>query len=189
MNNLKISTRLVILISILSAMLMAIGGVGLFGISQSNNALKTVYEDRTVPMAEISNIQRLLLRNRLRLDAALISPTPEVIKQSISEIETGTAEFSKEWEAYMATSLSPEEATMAKTFSESRAKFLQEGLKPAVEALRAGNLDEAKRLESGDHAGDSSGSREVTMAVGLKPSESATINLYCRTLPKPVEVM
>ena len=95
MNNLKISTRLVILISLLSAMLMAIGGVGLFGISQSNDALKTVYEDRTVALGQIADIQRLLLRNRLRLDAALISPTPEVIKQSISEIEKDMVDIAK----------------------------------------------------------------------------------------------
>ncbi|MEO5659201.1 MAG: Tar ligand binding domain-containing protein, partial [Polaromonas sp.] len=149
MNNLKISTRLVILISILSTMLMAIGSVGLFGISRSNDGLKTVYEDRTVPMGQLSDIQRLLLGNRLRLDAALISPTPEVIKQSIYEIEAGIVEITKVWEAYMATYLTPEEATIAKTFAESRAKFVQEGLKPAVQALKAGNLDEAKRLELG----------------------------------------
>jgi methyl-accepting chemotaxis protein len=153
MNNLKISTRMVILISILisilSAMLMAIGGVGLFGISQSNDALKTVYEDRTVALGQITDIQSILLRNRLRLDAALISPTPEVIKQGISDIETGMVEITKVWEAYMATFLTPEEAAIAKTFSENRAKFFQEGLKPAVEAFKAGNLDEAKRLELG----------------------------------------
>jgi hypothetical protein len=38
MNNLKISTRLIILIGLLSALLIAIGGIGLFGISQSNDA-------------------------------------------------------------------------------------------------------------------------------------------------------
>lgn len=48
-DNLKISTRLVILIGILSVLLMAMGGIGLFGINASNDALRSVYEDRTVP--------------------------------------------------------------------------------------------------------------------------------------------
>jgi methyl-accepting chemotaxis protein len=149
MNNFKISTRLVILIGILSALLIGIGGIGLFGVSQSNDALKTVYEDRTVSLGQISDIQRLLLRNRLRLDAALINPTPEVIKLSISEIETGAAQIAKIWDAYMATYLTPEEAQIAKAFGEARGKFVEDGLRPAVSALKAGNLDEAKRLEIG----------------------------------------
>ena len=149
MNNIKISTRLVILIGILSGLLIAIGIVGLFGASQSNDAVKTVYEDRTVALGQITGIESLLLRNRLRLDAALINPTPDVIQQSISEIEAGMLEINKVWEAYMATYLTPEEVKLAKAFVEARVKFVQEGLKPAVEALKAANLDEAKRLEIG----------------------------------------
>ena len=34
--------------------------------------LRTVYEDRTVPMTQISSIQKLLLTNRMRITASLI---------------------------------------------------------------------------------------------------------------------
>jgi methyl-accepting chemotaxis protein-1 (serine sensor receptor) len=149
MNNLKISTRLVLLTSILSALLVLLGMLGLYGISSSNEGLKTVYEDRTVAVGQLSEVQRLLLRNRLRLDAALINPTPEVIKQTVTDTEAGGAELSKMWDAYMATSLTVEEEKLAKAFTENRAKFLQDGLKPAVDALKANNLEEAKRLEIG----------------------------------------
>lgn len=47
LSNLKISTRLVMLISALLAMLVTVGDIGLFGISQTDDALKRVYEDRT----------------------------------------------------------------------------------------------------------------------------------------------
>jgi methyl-accepting chemotaxis protein-1 (serine sensor receptor) len=67
MTNLKISTRLIALLGVLSALLIVIGGIGLYGIGQSNDALKTVYEDRTAPMGQLADIQRLLLRNRLSL--------------------------------------------------------------------------------------------------------------------------
>ena len=46
MNNLKIATRQVLLIGALAALLLVIGLTGLSGISQSNAALKSVYEDR-----------------------------------------------------------------------------------------------------------------------------------------------
>ena len=76
MNNFKISTRLIILISLLSALLIAIGSMGLFGINQSNAALKTVYEDRTVPMGQIAEIQSNLLEDRLAVADSLVTPTP-----------------------------------------------------------------------------------------------------------------
>ncbi|MGA8785704.1 MAG: Tar ligand binding domain-containing protein, partial [Polaromonas sp.] len=146
MNNLKISTRLMILIGVLSMLLMAIGGVGLFGISQSNEALKSVYEDRTVPMGQLADIQENLLRNRLVIANSLANPTPEEITKNTAEVDANIANINKVWTAYMATTLTIEEAKIAKKFEEGRVKFVQEGLRPAVVALRANDLDGAKRL-------------------------------------------
>lgn len=57
MNNFKISTRLIMLTGVLSFLLLALGVWGLIGISQSNAALKTVYEDRTVPVGQLSEVR------------------------------------------------------------------------------------------------------------------------------------
>ncbi|MFZ2393058.1 methyl-accepting chemotaxis protein, partial [Rhodoferax sp.] len=146
MNNFKISTRLMMLVGILSVLLMAIGSVGLFGISQSNEALKSVYEDRTVPTGQIAEIQRYLLENRLAVAVSLVTPTPEVIKAQTAVIEANIATIAKVWDAYMATKLTTEEAKLAKKFSEDRARFVKEGLLPAVVALRANDMNEAQRL-------------------------------------------
>ena len=54
--------------------------------------------------------------------------------------------MTKVWDAFMATYLTPEEAKLAKAFTEARSKYLQDGLKPAVDALKAGNMEEAKRI-------------------------------------------
>ena len=146
MNNLKISTRLVILIGILSLLLIAIGAIGLFGVGQSNNALKTVFEDRTVPMGQIADINQLSLQNRLLIAGALLDPTPEEIAKDVAGVEANIAAIDKVWAAYMATMLTPEEAKIASKFGEDRAKFEQEGLRPSVAALRANNLEEARRI-------------------------------------------
>ncbi|WP_241750334.1 Tar ligand binding domain-containing protein, partial [Vibrio vulnificus] len=65
MNRFRISTRLLMLVGTLCVLLVAIGLLGLFGISRSNAALKSVYEDRTVPTRQLGQIQALLLRDRL----------------------------------------------------------------------------------------------------------------------------
>ena len=146
MKNLKISTRLLILISALSMLLIGIGAIGLFGISKSNDALKTVYEDRTIPMAQIAEIQQLTLRNRLHVAGSLLDPTPEVITRETASVEANIAAIDKVWRDYMATYLTPEEARIAKQFAEDRGKFVQEGLIPSIAALRANDLAGAKRI-------------------------------------------
>jgi methyl-accepting chemotaxis protein len=146
MNNLKVSTRLTMLLGVLSALLVAIGSLGLFGIGQSNGALKSVFEDRTVPAVQLGRINALVLQNRLAINIALVTPTPEVIKERSAEVESNLATITKEWEAYMATYLTPEEAQVAKIFADHRKTFVQEALLPTIAALRANELKEALRL-------------------------------------------
>ncbi|MEO8117789.1 MAG: methyl-accepting chemotaxis protein [Rhodoferax sp.] len=146
MNNLKISTRLTLLIGILSALLIAIGSVGLFGISHSNEALRSVYEERLIPTGQVAEIQKLLLRNRLAIAASLVTPTPETITANTAEVEANISIINKVWATYMATTLHPDEAKIATAFAESRGKFVQQGLRPAVAALRANDINEASRL-------------------------------------------
>ncbi|MDP2452004.1 methyl-accepting chemotaxis protein, partial [Polaromonas sp.] len=146
MNNFKISTRLLILIGLMSALLITIGGWGLYGVSQTNDALRSVYEDRTVPLGQVAVMQENLLRNRLAIANSLVTPTPEEIRKNTAEVEANIAEISKVWAAFMATTLTPEEAKIAKKFEEDRGRFVQDGLRPAVTALRANDVDSARRL-------------------------------------------
>ena len=146
MNHLKISTRLAIMIGVTSVLLVVIGAIGLFGIARTNDALQSVYEDRTVPMGQIAEVQRQLLRNRLAVANSLVTPTPEVIGPATAEIEANIAVITKVWSAFMATTLTPDEAKLAKAFEDDRRKFVQEGLLPAVAALRANDVETANRI-------------------------------------------
>ena len=146
MNNLKVSTRLILLTGVLSALLVAIGGLGLVAVGQSNDALKSVFEDRTVPAAQLGRINALILHNRMAINTALLTPSAEVIKERSAEIESNMVAITKEWDAYMATFLTPEEARLASTFADSRKRFVREALLPTVSALRANDLKEALRL-------------------------------------------
>jgi methyl-accepting chemotaxis protein-1 (serine sensor receptor) len=85
LRHLEISTRLVILIGVFSSMLISIGGFGPSFISQTNTSLMSVYEDRTVPMGQVSEIQRRLLYNRLVITNTLLDPAPEAIENNDSD--------------------------------------------------------------------------------------------------------
>lgn len=146
MNKLKISTRLLALIGVMSALLVGIGAIGLVGISKTNQALQSVYEDRLVAVGQLDTIVRAILRNRLAIAVSLVTPTPQEIAKNTAEVEANIELISKTWDAYMATRLTTEEERLAKTFAEDRKKFVQEGLRPAVAALRANDTKETQRI-------------------------------------------
>ncbi len=144
--NPTIKFRLMMVIATLSAALLINGVMGLFSLKASNEGLRTVYEDRTVPMDQIASIQKLLLTNRLLIAVSLVTPTPETIGKNTAEIEQNIAEINKSWDAYMATYLTPEEKELATKFAENRKRFVVEGLKPVMTALRANNIELANKL-------------------------------------------
>jgi len=144
--NLTIKSRLIFVIAILSVLLVAIGVMGMLGMSKASEGLRTVYEDRTVPMGQVSDIQKLLLTNRLRIAVSMVTPTPEVIQKNTAEVEQNIAEIGKIWDAYMATALTPEEKILADKFAADRKQFVGEGLKPAIVALRANDLKLADKI-------------------------------------------
>lgn len=146
MNHLKISTRLLLLISVFSIMLISIGGLGLYGIVKANDALHTVYEDRTLPMGNLSEILRIFMRNRQLISDSLLDPTVETYAKNSAEIEANVVDISKQWDAYMASPLTPEEKNLANAFIQTRTAFVQDGLKPAVAALHANDWAETSRI-------------------------------------------
>ena len=144
--NSTIKTRLINVIALLSVLLVIIGGMGLQGMSKANEGLRTVYEDRTVPMNQIASIKELMLTNQLRISAALAKPTPEVIQTNSAEVEQNIAQITKIWAAYLTAHLSPEEKQLADRFTADRKLFVEEGLKPALAALRVHDLELADKL-------------------------------------------
>ena len=146
MNRFKISTRVAALAGLMSLLLLGIGGLGLWGIAQSNKALHSMYEDRLTTTADIGAIQALLLRQRLLLAVALVTPDEPTIKASTAAVETNIASITRIWDSYLARPHSPQEEQLAKKFTEERGRFVREGLLPTVAALRAGDIPGANRI-------------------------------------------
>lgn len=146
MNSFKISTRLSMLIGVLATLMLIVGGLGLYGQQASNTTLKSVYEDRTVPAAQLGEIRALQLASRLAAATAQTDPTPNTIAAQTQLMEENLQRISTIWKAYMATYLTLEEVQLAKRFDAQRAQFVNEGLLPVASALRANDITEANNL-------------------------------------------
>ncbi|HXF45778.1 MAG TPA: methyl-accepting chemotaxis protein, partial [Burkholderiaceae bacterium] len=145
MSNLKISTRLALLSATLCVSMVAVGLLGLRGLSETEDRLETVFEDRLVKVDQLGVIERLILRNRLAIASAIITPSAEQIAKSVADVEANIDTIGKTWEQYMKLRATPEERQLAADFTEKRRRFEQEGLLPAVDALRANDRERAER--------------------------------------------
>lgn len=144
--NLTIKTRLIFILSFLVVFLLGIEMLGLFGMSKANDGLKTVYEDRVIPLGQLVHIESLLQQSRIAIAAALVTPTPEVINTNTAIVDKNVKEITRTWGEYVATQLTPEEEKLADKFVEDRKKFVTEGLIPAVAALRTHEIKEANQI-------------------------------------------
>ncbi len=146
LNHLKISIHLFMLIGLMALMLMGIGALGLQGINKANDSFKTAYEDRLLPLNQLTDIKALLQANQLAILTATLTPQPEVIKKNTTQVEANLLSSKKSWKDYLATYLTEEEAKLAQLFIEAQGRFVSEGIQPALAALRFTDAKEAQRL-------------------------------------------
>jgi methyl-accepting chemotaxis protein len=145
-NQLKISTRLIVLVSTLAAMLIGGAAMGLYGIAKSTGSLRHVYENSTVPLGNLSEILRLTDLNANLVAKTSSNPQPDTVSKNTAAIEANMATVTKLWNAFETTGLSSKEAELAKKFTENQAKYLKEGLVPVLAALRANDTTGAQTL-------------------------------------------
>jgi len=124
-----VKSRLLAVCGFLIALSILLGGFGLWGTAKSNEGLKTVYEDRTVALEQVSRIDRLLVQNQLALKTIFL--TPQSKSGQLELIEKNLLEVNQTWKEYIATYLTPTETQLAKQFQEDRTIMLEKfcGLK------------------------------------------------------------
>ncbi|WP_408503072.1 Tar ligand binding domain-containing protein [Paraburkholderia sediminicola] len=69
-----------------------------------------------------------------------------LLKSHVDAIESNIAGINKNWKAHLQRVQSPEEAHLAKAFSGAQERFIVGGLRAILDALRASNTDDARRL-------------------------------------------
>ena len=118
LNNMKISTRLMLLLATLLVLAIVVGGMGLFGMSKANEGLRTVYEDRTVPLMDLGLAIDMINRIRTNAVVAASAPNPEVAAKANADTLELDSEIGELWKKYLATTLTPEEKQLTDDFGQ-----------------------------------------------------------------------
>jgi methyl-accepting chemotaxis protein len=146
LNDMKISSRLMIIVTTLLVAMLAVGGMGLYAANHANQSMHSVYVDRLVPLVQLDTVARKMLINRIAIANAVIHP--EGMREYIEEVKGTKSVIDKNWDAYMTSYMESDEKALADKFKEARGQFVEQGIKPALVAMGNGNVEELKRLQS-----------------------------------------
>ncbi len=144
--SLRIGPRLGLSFGILLLLIVGMAATGFIGAVKLFEESKTIYEDRAVPLGDLSRIDYLLQRNRVLVLDMLVQNSPEVVQRRIVEFRKNKDAADKHWQAYRATALRPEEEALANAFALARQTYETQGLDPAAAALEAGGTERALEL-------------------------------------------
>ncbi|WP_308445215.1 methyl-accepting chemotaxis protein [uncultured Deefgea sp.] len=110
----SIQQRLIYTVLFLSLLLTALGSIGLYNLQQVNQSLKTVYEDRVVPLKQLKIIADAYAVNII--DAANKAQVGLVNAETTAQqVAAAQQMIDQQWQAYKATSLTADESRLAQT--------------------------------------------------------------------------
>jgi len=146
LKNLSLKSRLLMVIAIMSSLLLIIGGMGISGMQKDRTSLQVVHSHHMLPLNQISQIQKLMLMNRLNISASLFNPTPELIRKNTAQMEQNIAVITKILDTYLGSAMNQDEKIQADKFKDDENRLATEGLQPAISALRNNNAALANKI-------------------------------------------
>ena len=148
--HLKISAQLFFLTASLVGMLLVVGIQSILSSQEGIDNAKNIYENNLVASVQLGDVQGAFSAVRQREAMAMLEAdsiggrpaNPQAQKKLLGEILSHKAIIAKQWQAYMATHLTPEEKVLATTLAEAMSRYNTLGNK-LVELLQAGRHGEA----------------------------------------------
>ncbi len=149
-DNLKISHRLWLISALAGSLFVISVVVGFMGLSSAERSLKSVFEDRAVPMHDLSRVGTLIQENAGHIlkafqhdpSGTLYAVHDHPLEMHLDAMAKNKTEIDAMWEKYMATYLTDEEKVLAADFSSKRDAWVAK-LIEARDAVKAGNYSTA----------------------------------------------
>lgn len=151
MKNSRLAVRLGALVALLIVFIAALAVEALVGLADMRGQIKTIYEDRTLPLVQLAESMDQVNEINELLGRSVVSPDVGERRAADEDIQKRITNVENLWREYSATYLTPEEKKLA-----AEAASAREALFAAVNAVRAsiktGDMASAVRLESATNA-------------------------------------
>jgi methyl-accepting chemotaxis protein len=146
--NLKIRTKLNILVIFASLLMVAIGTTGLFGIDISNSALSSVYNEKLLSIIQLNEVRES--QNRIRV--ALLEASHErdgfEILNHIDKVRSGMFKIETNLGEYTKHAMSADEKKKIDEFIAQRLDYGRNGVLPILDLLQAEKFDQVQKLSN-----------------------------------------
>jgi methyl-accepting chemotaxis protein len=123
MLNMTVAKRLGLLVAVMALAMLGIGLAGLRGMEFSNARLKTVYEDRTVALAELTKVMDASYQIRGNLFKLVLTGKGAGAQVLLDRIAAEDGRYERNIAAYLATYLTTDEKKLADQFVPAYAAF------------------------------------------------------------------
>ncbi len=138
LNKLSVGMRLSLLVAVMSLAMLLIGFAGLRGMQFSNDKLKTVYEDRTVALVQLSKVADAAYQIRINAQKSAEAEKLSDAEPFLQILAKQEELFNKNLGDYLATYLTPDEKRLSEELQQSWTVYNdQRG--QAVAQVKAGN--------------------------------------------------
>jgi aerotaxis receptor len=145
-----LKARLTTLIAVQAVFMVIVGTVGILATQSSNTRMKSIYEDRAVPLAQLFEINDRSKEATIMLyDAATNGRAGKPVADVADKVVKNSEAITKVWAEYVATYLTPEEKAVADSFIVKRRDYRDNGINAGLPLLAAGKYDELAALLAG----------------------------------------
>lgn len=144
MRTLTIKTRLSVVTFAVAAVLVAVGGVGLFGVAQSNEALRDIYEGRAKALQNISTIDELVSETHFAISDAVLDPSAQKTQTVTQATGKSVGRIDVLLDEYLRGLHDTSEQKLATHFMADWRSLRDKGFVPTTKLLQANNLSEAQ---------------------------------------------
>lgn len=127
--------------------MLTIGGaMGIYGVSNSNAVINEIFTNQLPGVENLADSRILQLRARTAIDRVIAHPEDPGVADTIKRVEGFLAKSDDSWKKYLSLPQDADEKKLSDVVAASRAKYLNEAFLPILAAVRAGNKDEADKL-------------------------------------------
>ncbi len=151
--NLTIKAKLISMVTLASIFMVIIGITGLTALKNANNKLEVMYKENMVGVEKLATLGTLMRENRIQLLLAIQHdsrlPSSKLhdhpVTLHLEQVQKNIQEITRIWGEYSATldKNNPEEQKRAEAYKAKQGDFVNEGLKPCLAAIEAGDYDQA----------------------------------------------
>ena len=125
MKNMKVSAKLIVSFVLVIAFMIAVGGVGIFGMSAINQGANEMYEQQTRPLESIGDAREYFQRLRVqKRETILFTGQDEYLNRIAEDVRTREDGFARSMASYR-SAIDDSNTSMVSTYNAAMSSFAQ----------------------------------------------------------------